>query len=157
MTKQEQLSLSSRSVFDKLSWLNKQKMAKMLAGYKPSEVHCIEKIGKQTDPNVTKLAEVLYMTRGAVSKLTKKLIKRGLIDSYQKADNKKEIYFKLTEQGEKIFQTHEKLHKEFQERDQVVFEKMTDVQFEATMQFLETYNTHLENEIQKQQEFSETD
>lgn len=29
------------------------------------------------------------MTRGAISKLTKKLIEKGLIESYQKSDNKK--------------------------------------------------------------------
>ena len=35
------------------------------------------------------------MTRGAISKITKKLIKKGIIESYQKPDNKKEIYFRL--------------------------------------------------------------
>lgn len=56
------------------------------------------------------------MTRGAISKLTKKLIKKGLIVSYQKPDNKKEIYFRLTEQGKVINKVHEKLQKEHQER-----------------------------------------
>ena len=48
-----------------------------LKGYKSSEVHCIEYIAKNADPNVTKLAESFYVTRGAISKMAKKLIKKG--------------------------------------------------------------------------------
>ena len=33
------------------------------------------------------------MTSGAISKIAKKLIKKGIIESCQKPDNKKEIYF----------------------------------------------------------------
>ncbi|MDY0393853.1 MarR family transcriptional regulator [Virgibacillus halophilus] len=33
------------------------------------------------------------MTRGAISKLTKKLMKKGFIESYQKPDNKKRNLF----------------------------------------------------------------
>ncbi|HWL11887.1 MAG TPA: MarR family transcriptional regulator, partial [Ureibacillus sp.] len=119
-------------------------------GYKPSEVHCIEFIEKNVDSNVTKLAESLYMTRGAISKLTKKLIEKGLIESYQKPDNKKEIYFKLTEQGKKIYEVHEELHKEFQERDNAVFDQVTEEQFDSMLSFVEKYSRHLDAEIKKQ-------
>ncbi|WP_407653231.1 MarR family transcriptional regulator [Alicyclobacillus acidoterrestris] len=131
-------------------WLNKSKMEDSLKGFKPSEVHCIESIGKNIDPNVTKLAESLYMTRGAISKLTKKLMDKGLIESYQRSDNKKEIYFRLTEQGKVIYKIHEELHKEFQERDKVVFEQVTDEEFDSMLRFVENYSRHLDAEIKKQ-------
>ena len=98
---------------------------------------------------MTKLAESLYMTRGAISKLTKKLINKGLIESYQKPLNKKEIYFRLTEQGKVIYKIHEELHKEFQERDKIVFEQVTDEQFDTMLNFVETYSRHLDSEIKK--------
>lgn len=66
------------------------------------------------------------MTRGAISKMAKKLIKKGIIESYQKPDNKKEIYFRLTEQRQRVYNLHEELHKEFQERDKVIFEQVTE-------------------------------
>jgi DNA-binding MarR family transcriptional regulator len=117
--------------------------------YKSSEVHCIEYIGKNVDSNVTKLAETFYMTRGAISKLTKKLIEKGLIESYQKPDNKKEIYFRLTEQGKVINKVHEELHKEFLERDKAVFEQVTGEQFDIMLRFVEKYSRHLDAEIKK--------
>jgi len=149
MNKQEQIIMGFRDLLNKLVWLNKPKMEDSLKGYKPSEVHCIEYIGKNVDSNVTKLAESFYMTRGAISKLTKKLIEKGLIESYQKPENKKEIYFRLTEQGKKINKIHEELHREFQERDKAVFEQLTKEQFDSILSFVEKYSRHLDTEIQK--------
>lgn len=77
MNKQEQVTDHFRELFNKMVWINKSKMEASLRGYKSSEVHCIEYIGKNIDPNVTKLAESLYMTKGAISKLTKKLIEKN--------------------------------------------------------------------------------
>lgn len=150
MNKKEQVIVGFRDLFNKMVWLNKFKMEDRLRGYKPSEVHCIEYIERNVDSNVTKLAESLYMTTGAISKITKKLIKKGLIESYQKPDNKKEIYFRLTEQGKVIDKIHEELHNEFQERDKAVFEQVTEEQFDSMLSFMEKYSRHLDAEIRKQ-------
>ncbi|WP_168118953.1 MarR family transcriptional regulator [Paenibacillus sp. HB172176] len=151
MNKEEHVMTGFRDLYNKLVLLNKDKMEENLRGFKPSEVHCIESIGKNVDSNVTKLAETFYMTRGAISKLTKKLIVRGLIESYQKPDNKKEIYYRLTKQGETVFHIHEELHNEFQERDKAVFEQITESQFDSIISFVDLYNSHLDMELRKQQ------
>ena len=140
MNKEEQVMMRFRDLYNKMVFLNKFKMEDSLEGNKPSEVHCIEYIGKNVDSNVTKLAESFYMTRGAISKITKKLMKKGIIESYQKPDNKKEIYFRLTEQGKVINKVHEELHKEFQERDKAVFEQVTEEQFDIMLSFVEKYS-----------------
>jgi DNA-binding MarR family transcriptional regulator len=150
MNKEEQVIIGFRELFNKMSWLNKLKMEDSLKGYKSSEVHYIECIGRNVDSNVTKLAESLYMTRGAISKIAKKLTEKGLIESYQKPDNKKEIYFRLTSQGQRVYKVHEKLHKEFQQRDKAVFEQVTEEQFDSMLSFMEKYNRHLDAEIKKQ-------
>ncbi|UPK46829.1 MarR family transcriptional regulator [Paenibacillus pabuli] len=152
MNKEEQVLLGFRDLYNKLVWLNKEKMEESLKGYKPSEVHCIEYIEKNADSNVTKLAESFYMTRGAISKLTKKLIEKGLIESYQKSDNKKEVYFRLTEKGKVIYQIHEDLHNEFHERDKAVFEQVTEEQFDSMLNFVNKYSQHLDAEIKKRGE-----
>ena len=150
MNKEEQLIMGFRDLYNKMVFLNKFKMEDSLKDYKSSEVHCIEYIGRNVDSNVTKLAESFYMTRGAISKITKKLIKKGIIESYQKPDNKKEIYFRLIEQGKVIYKIHEELHKEFQERDKAVFEQVTEEQFDIMLNFVEKYSRHLDAEIEKQ-------
>lgn len=149
MNKEDQVMTGVRDVYNKLVWLNKTKMEERLKGHKPSEVHCIEYIGRHADSNVTQLAESFYMTRGAISKMTKKLMDKGLIESYQKPENKKEIYFRLTEQGQAVDRTHEQLHSTFRERDKAVFEQVTDEQFDGMLRFVETYSRHLDAEIKK--------
>ncbi|OOM71035.1 MarR family protein [Clostridium puniceum] len=149
MNKEEQVIMGFRDLLNKMAWLNKFKMEDSLKDYKSSEVHCIECIGKNVDSNVTKLAESFYMTRGAISKMTKKLIKKGIIESYQKPDNKKEIYFRLTEQGQVIYNVHEEMHKEFQERDKAIFDQVTEAQFDSMLSFVEKYSNHLDAEIKK--------
>ena len=150
MNKEEQVMNGFRELYNKLVWLNKDKMEDGLKGFKSSEVHCIEYIENNADSNVTQLAEAFYVTRGAISRMTKKLIQKGLVESYQKSGNKKEIYFRLTEQGKEIYKIHENLHKEFQERDKAVFEQVTEEEFNSIISFVEKYSRHLDAEIKKQ-------
>jgi len=150
MNKEEQVMNGFRELYNKLVWLNKDKMEEGLKGFKSSEVHCIEYIENNVDSNVTQLAEAFYVTRGAISRMTKKLIQKGLIESYQKSENKKEIYFRLTEEGKEIYKIHEDLHKEFQERDKAVFEQVTEEEFDSIISFVEKYSRHLDAEIKKQ-------
>ncbi|QLY81561.1 MarR family transcriptional regulator [Clostridium intestinale] len=157
MDKEEQVLMGLRNLVNKMAWINKPKMEKRLEGYKSSEVHCIEYLGKNADSNVTRLAESFYMTTGAISKLTKKLIKKGVIESYKKPDNKKEIYFRLTKEGQRVFNVHEELHKEFQGRDKSVFDKMSKEQYESMITFMESYSNHLDEEMKKIDEDSEAE
>ncbi|AUB64389.1 TPA: MarR family transcriptional regulator [Bacillus thuringiensis] len=150
MNKEEQVMNGFRELYNKLVWLNKDKMEEGLKGFKSSEVHCIEYIENNADSNVTQLAEAFYVTRGAISRMTKKLIQKGFIESYQKSENKKEIYFRLTEQGKEIYKIHENLHKEFHERDKAVFEQVTKEEFDSIIRFVEKYSRHLDAEIKKQ-------
>lgn len=150
MNKEDQFLTGFRDLYNKLVSLNKDKMEESLKGHKPSEVHCIEYIGKNADSNVTKLADSLYMTNGAVSKITRKLMDKGLIESYQKPENKKEIYFRLTGQGQEVYDIHDVLHREFQERDKAVFAQITAEQFDSMLGFVDRYNRHLDAEMKKQ-------
>jgi DNA-binding MarR family transcriptional regulator len=149
MNKDEQVMMGLWDMFKKRMWIDSFKMKDSLKGYNPSEIHCIAYIGEDKDSNVTKLAESFDMTRGAISKLTKKLEKKRLIESYQKPDNKKEVYFELTEQGKAIYNIHEKMHKEFKDRDQPFFEQVTDEQLDVILEFAEKYNRHLDADIKK--------
>lgn len=150
MNKEDQVLRGFRDIYNKMVWLNKYKMEDSLKDYKSSEVHCIEYIGKNSDSNVTKLAESLYMTRSAISKITKRLMGKGIIESYQKPDNKKEIYFCLSEQGKEVYKIHEDLHQEFRERDKAVFEQISQAQYDIMLNFIDKYSRHLDEEIKKQ-------
>ncbi|EIS4955969.1 MarR family transcriptional regulator, partial [Listeria innocua] len=64
-------------------------------------------------------------------------------------ENKKEIYFRLTTKGAEINQVHDNLHQEFLDRDKVVFEDVSDKQYEQVLQFVDKYSRHLDGEMKK--------
>lgn len=149
MNKEEQAIGALWDMFKKRMWLDSFKMKESLKDYNPSEIHCIAYIGEEEDSNVTRMAEAFDMTRGAVSKLTKKLVKKGLIENYQKPFNRKEVYFRLTGQGKAIFRIHNEIHRGFKERDQLFFEQVTEEQLNVITEFAKKYNMYLDAEIKK--------
>ncbi len=79
----------------------------------PSEIHTIEVIGKNSELNITELAVKLGITKGTISKALRKLQDKKMVEKYKSADNKKEVYLKLTQNGQKAFDAHEKYHQDF--------------------------------------------
>ncbi len=139
--------------FAKANLLNEKQLKTYLKGYQFSEIHCIEIIKNckkiNIDVNVTRLSEQLNMTRGGVSKLTKKLINNGDIESYQNVVNKKEVFFKLTKQGEAMSKRHDNLHQLWEEREKVISSMVSEDEKEIIINFLEKFNTHIDNELLK--------
>lgn len=120
-----------------------------LEEYSYSETHCIDYIGKTELPNVTKIAESMQMTRGAISKMTKKLLAKGLIDKYTLESNKKEVYFRLTESGMELYREHEKRHKLWEQRDSKFLERYSPDEIEIITKFMREFNIYLEEKIEE--------
>jgi DNA-binding MarR family transcriptional regulator len=145
-TDEEKIIRGFRDVYNKMAALNKQEMEAALAGYTSTEVHLIEAIHDLPHPNVTQLAETLFLTRSAVTKLTQKLLKKDAIIRYQSLENKKEILFALTEEGQSVYDTHRDLHQVFRERDQPIFATMDAEQKAELLHFLALYSDHLDQQ-----------
>lgn len=112
MTKEAMLSVIFDQISEKREVFNSLEEMTFIEEYNVMEVHCIDLIEKMQDPNVTKLAKAFHLTKGAISKLIKKLMQEGAVESYQKAENKKEIYYRITESGRLIYKKHEALHQQ---------------------------------------------
>ncbi|NMM51298.1 MarR family transcriptional regulator [Paenibacillus aquistagni] len=82
------------------------------ASFHLTDIHVLACIGKHEPINVTSIAERMSLSKGSISKINAKLLKEGWIRRTQLSDNKKEIYFRLTPAGKKIFLRHEELHEE---------------------------------------------
>ena len=117
--------------------------------YGYSETHCIDYIGRLELPNVTKIAEHMQMTRGAISKMTKKLLAKGLIEKYTLETNKKEVYFKLTDQGKLLFDEHAKRHRLWEKRDMQFLTRYSKEEIELISKFMKEFNGYLEEQIEE--------
>lgn len=125
MSTDEILSKTFNKVSERHNLIKNIAEKKFLTNHSFIEVHCIELIEKMEDANVTKLSKAFKMTRGALSKIIRKLIEKGAVEIYQKPENKKEIYYKLTAVGMSIYMEHEEMHKSRIIRDSIIFSKLS--------------------------------
>lgn len=149
MDKGKEVLMQFWELFQKKILLESYIQKNKLKGYSPSEIHCIQYVGSNPNSNVTKLADAFRMTTGGVTKLTKKLVEKNLLEAYKSSDNRKEIYFRLTSQGQELYKMHEKLNEEFDERDSGILQQITTEEYECLLHFANIYNSHLDIELQK--------
>lgn len=122
----------------------------VFAGISLAEAHCIDKIGSIECANVTKVAAQMGMTRGAISKISKKLLNKNLIESYQKPENNKEIYFCLTEQGKKVYIEHKKCHNQAQEDKLAILSMYSEAEQLIILRFLNDINRKYDKKIDEE-------
>ncbi|GIP33625.1 MarR family transcriptional regulator [Paenibacillus sp. J2TS4] len=92
--------------------------------------------GQGPDSNVTKLAKAFQVTRGAISKVTKRLLEMGAIERYQKPGNNKEIYYRLSDIGRGIYWGHEKMHQTRIARDSAYFSQLSEEEKDRLIEIL---------------------
>ncbi len=135
------------TMFRRLTSLNMYNEKSFLKEHQISEIHCIEAIWKAGDINVTGLTEVCHMTKGAVSKIVKKLKRNSDVESYSKPDNRKEVYLRLTAKGVEAAKRHKHFHETLENRDKVVFNGLKDSEKDAVIKFFTNFNSHLDERI----------
>ena len=149
MKKHELLLKELALMLERQDMLSQLTENQCLDEYGYSETHCIDFIGRLELPNVTKIAEHMRMTRGAISKMTKKLLAKGMIEKYTLETNKKEIYFRLTEQGKLVFEEHAKRHRLWEKRDMEFLAHYPKEEIATVYTFMQEFNAYLEEQIQQ--------
>jgi DNA-binding MarR family transcriptional regulator len=127
----------------------------LLKGISLGEVHCIDYIGRIDHPNVTKISESMGLTRAGISKISKKLLGKGMIESYRDLDNKKEIYFRMTESGRSVYDKHKNIHNKAQQEWLTVFENYSHEEQAVILRFLTDISRLLESELEDRVEREE--
>ena len=75
-----------------------------------SEVHLIEFCARYPEDSMTRLAERLGITKGAVSQTAYRLEKKGYLKRTRQEGDKKTVFLLLTGTGEEAFEWHRAYH-----------------------------------------------
>lgn len=110
----------------------------------PSEAHLIEIIHNHPDANTSEMAAILGLTKGSISIRTAKLCRKGLIEKYKQEGNKKEVYYRLTPIGQRVYDGHEKFHADQNRAIYNKFLSFSGKEKEFILNFLRDYAIHLE-------------
>lgn len=132
---------------EKQEILSKLTEDEKLHGYNYSEIHTIAAIGDLAEPNVTGIADYMNVTRGAISKITKKLLEQKMIEAYQIDGNKQKIFFRLTEEGQFLYDEHRKRHDLWLKRDDAFIKRFDKETVTNVEKFMLAFNEYLEQQI----------
>jgi DNA-binding MarR family transcriptional regulator len=108
-----------------------------------SEIHFIDAIGPGNGLNASRVSQKLGITNGAVTQIADKLLRKKLILKYKKEDNKKEVYLKLTEEGEMAFESHNAFHKELNDKMIAYLDDLSGEQKEAIFGLMDVIEQYL--------------
>lgn len=106
MTKHQLLIQQFRRYANNVDLITRAHSTEMLNGYGNSELNCIDCIGRAKRPTASSISKEMDITRSGISKVLRRLVSKGAIQSYQLPSNQKEIYYCLTPYGQEIFKQH---------------------------------------------------
>lgn len=76
-----------------------------------AEIHTVDAIGANRGINISKLAQKMGVTKGAISQKVSKLVKKGLVRRASPEDDAREKLLELTELGWTAYHNHSEFHK----------------------------------------------
>ncbi|MDL2236797.1 hypothetical protein LJC56_03060 [Christensenellaceae bacterium OttesenSCG-928-K19] len=117
--------------------------------YSHTELHVLQAAANLPSPNVTSIAKEIGITRGAASKIGKRLLLSGDLKEYRMSQNKKELYFSLTEKGRVVNAEHESGHTACRAKDLALFDSMTEDEKQTIAAFLARMNGHIDGKIKE--------
>lgn len=89
------------------------------------------------------LSSKLNVTRGGITRAVKKLAAHQLVSSFQKAGNKKRVYFQLTPTGQRIAVAHDQMHQQLRNQARQFLQSHYDQQeLGIICQFLKDLGEH---------------
>lgn len=77
----------------------------------PREMHMVEVILHHPGVNTTELSRITGIPKGTVSKMTRKLEQRGLLELFRQGGNLKEVHYRGTTLGRRVFDAHVEFHR----------------------------------------------
>jgi len=81
-----------------------------------SDISLLKCVQRNENSKAGDLSQYLGMTNGAVTQLAKKLEGKGYLEPYRIPGNKKEVYYRLTERGEKACDGYDHHYEEIKDR-----------------------------------------
>lgn len=114
-----------------------------------SEIHMIKAVRENPGIHVTGIADILGVTKGAVSQILQKLEKKGMIEKIIDPSNSSRLILKTTTEGDTAYFEHERLHEYYDSIFCEILEGATEENKKFLAEFLHKLSSRLELEEEK--------
>ncbi|WP_082808437.1 MarR family transcriptional regulator [Shouchella tritolerans] len=110
-----------------------------------TQLHIVAIVKEKERANNTMLAEHLNVSKPAVTKAVKKLLDQQILEKIQQADNKKEVFYRLTKSGEMLAFIHDQLHEQARNRYMRIFAEFNSTELETIIRFLHALTENIKS------------
>ncbi|OZB92715.1 MarR family transcriptional regulator [Paenibacillus sp. XY044] len=117
--------------------ISDDRLKRLLPRLSVSSLHVLDVINTHDGIKGIDIAREMGLTKGAVSKITRKLLEQGLIRKTQLPDNLKEIYFSMTPLGAELAELHRLFHQEQDQKAMELLASFDAASLEIVADFLE--------------------
>lgn len=111
------------------------------------EAHTLNLIGDKKTTNTSEIAAITNRTKGAVSQMIDKLVKKDLVIKYKNPDNHREVIIELTPKGKIVYDYHKKLDAEEYRKHLKNLDQFTDDDFKKYIMISKIINKGTMNAI----------
>ena len=108
------------------------------------EIHTIAIVGDHEGINVTQLAAMRGITKGAASQMVYKLVDKGLIKKQVSAESDAAVSLFLTKKGQQARKEHRKLHETMGTKFDALLSRIPDDVKDTMMDFLKAFEEEMD-------------
>lgn len=138
--------ITEREAAQKRRRVNKSEQEDALVlGWTLTQLHIVAIIKEKGMANNTSLSESLRLSKPAITKAVRKLLQHNILVKTQQEDNKKEVYYLLTESGEELALIHDRLHEQARNRYLRILDNFNTVELETIIKFLKAITENMKH------------
>ena len=114
-----------------------------------SEIHTIVAVGDHPGINITTLAHILGITKGAASQMIYKLVEKGVVNKSVSPDSDTEVVLQLTERGLINYRSHQAYHQQNNDDFFSLLKDMPAELYTQLFQALSAFEGNLDDRLKK--------
>jgi DNA-binding MarR family transcriptional regulator len=109
------------------------------------ETHVIDAIGMNPGININGIADMMNVTKGAISQVVNKLVIKKYINKVKDPANRRRIMLSLTQKGKTVFSNHRAFHNKINEGVAEILGDLSKDQREAVLDVFQKLNKAFED------------
>lgn len=146
----ELTTLMERVIHKYTQWENKKRTYGTAIPLSKAEIHTIAAVGSHPNINVTSLAQILGITKGAASQMIYKLVDKGVIEKKISPESDTEVVLNLTKDGLINYKTHEEYHRQTNDKAITLLKEMPDPFYQCMVEYFTAFEKVIDEKLENQ-------
>ncbi|MGO0905226.1 MarR family winged helix-turn-helix transcriptional regulator [Clostridioides difficile] len=144
------ITLMERIIHKYNQWEDKKRTYGTELLLSKSEIHTIAAVGDNPGINITSLADVLGITKGAASQMIYKLVAKGTVVKRVSPDSDTEVVLSLTDGGMKNYKAHQEYHKQTNDESLKLLDDMPEPFYEYMLSYFSTFEESIDKKLEEE-------